>query len=103
MSTPAGSKREEPGQLLLQLAFGHLVSAALYAVCKLGIPDLLRGGPDNTANLARLTGANEDAVYRAMRGLASKAGAQLDLAFDDVVADLPITQATRISKNLMLA
>jgi RimJ/RimL family protein N-acetyltransferase len=38
-----------------------------------------------------------------MRGLASRAGAQLDLAFDEVVADLPITQATRTRQNVTSA
>jgi GNAT superfamily N-acetyltransferase len=31
-----------------------------------------------------------------MRGLAANAGARLDLAFDEVVADLPIAPATRV-------
>jgi DNA-binding IclR family transcriptional regulator len=55
----------------MQFATGHLVTAALYGVTKLGIPDLLKAGPKCSADLAREVGANEDALFRVMRTLAS--------------------------------
>jgi hypothetical protein len=55
----------------MHLATGFIVSAALHTVTKLGIPELLRSGPKSTDSLARATNANEDALYRAMRALAS--------------------------------
>src|SRR5262249_18499523 len=71
MSTPASGKGPEPGEVLMQFATGHIVSAALHSVTKLGIPDLLRTGPKSAEKLAREADANEDALYRAMRALAS--------------------------------
>jgi len=71
MSAPATGKGPEPGQVLLQLATGFMVSAALQAVTKLGIPELLKSGAKSADHLARETNASEDALYRVMRALAS--------------------------------
>jgi O-methyltransferase/methyltransferase family protein len=69
MSTPASGKAPQPAEVLMQFAAGYIVSAALYTVTKLGIPDLLKTGPKAAEKLAREAGANEDAVYRALRAL----------------------------------
>jgi len=68
-SAPAAGPR--PGEVLMQLATGYMASAALYAAAKLGIPDILKSGPKPTTEIALACGANEDAVYRLLRALAS--------------------------------
>ncbi len=61
----------DPTHQVLQIATGYMASAALYAALSLDVPDHLAAGPKDTAELARLTGANEDALFRIMRLLAS--------------------------------
>jgi len=56
-------------QHVLQLVTGYIVSAALGAVARLGIPDRLATGPRSAADLARDVGASEDALYRTLRAL----------------------------------
>src|ERR1700684_3314059 len=68
-AAPAAGSR--PGQAIMQLATGCMGTAALYAATKLGIPDILKSGPKQTSEIARACTANEDAVYRVMRALAS--------------------------------
>ncbi len=58
-------------QHLLQLATGHIVASAVNVAAELGIADRLAGGPRSAADLARDCGANEDALYRLLRALAS--------------------------------
>ena len=48
-----------------------MVSAALYPAAKLGIAELLADGPQPVSELAKQTGANENALYRVLRALAS--------------------------------
>jgi predicted transcriptional regulator len=60
-----------PGEVLMQLTTGFMATAAIYAVTKLGIPDILKSGPKPTSEIARACNANEDAVFRVMRALAS--------------------------------
>src|SRR5215470_11143263 len=50
---------------------GYMASSALYLVIALNVPDQLAGGPKDVAELARAAGANEDALYRLLRLLAS--------------------------------
>jgi hypothetical protein len=56
---------------MLQMLVGAWVSQAIYVAAKLGIADLLGEGPRTTAELAVSTQANEDALYRVLRALAS--------------------------------
>jgi hypothetical protein len=60
-----------PAQQVLQVATGYMASAALYAAITLNVADHLAGGAKDAAELARTTGANEDALYRILRLLAS--------------------------------
>jgi hypothetical protein len=60
-----------PAQQALQVATGYMASSALYVVLTLNIPDLLAKGPRTAKELALATGANEDALYRILRLLAS--------------------------------
>src|SRR6202000_2012261 len=61
----------QPAQVLMQLGLGFMVSAALYTAAKLGIADLLKDGPKSAEEIAKLTGAKEDGIYRLLRALAS--------------------------------
>ena len=71
MATSQQTQGPQPSEQLMQLATGYMVSAALYAVTQLGIPDLLKHGPKSVHELAGACAANEDAVYRVLRALAS--------------------------------
>lgn len=64
---------EAPGpmQQVLQIATGYIPSSALYVAVELGVADQLVAGPKTTADLAQATRANEDALYRVLRLLAS--------------------------------
>jgi hypothetical protein len=71
MSTPVRAEGPKPTEQLMQFATGYIVSAALYTATKLGIPDLLKGGAKSTRDLAAGCGAQEEALYRVLRALAS--------------------------------
>ena len=71
MAAPGTEREPQPAEIILQLSTGYMVSAALHAVTKLGIPDLLAAGPKTTLDLAGATHTNEDALYRVMRALAT--------------------------------
>jgi hypothetical protein len=58
-------------QLLLQVSTGYIVSSALQVAVRLGVADLLSNGPLASTELAEATGADEDALYRVLRALAS--------------------------------
>jgi len=58
-------------QLILQLGTGHLLASALQVALRLGIADRLAEGPRTTAELARETEVQEDALFRVLRALAS--------------------------------
>src|SRR5438552_7737793 len=60
-----------PAQQVLQVATGYMASSCLYAAVTLNIADHLASGPKGVAELAKSSGANEDALYRALRLLAS--------------------------------
>lgn len=53
------------------LSYGYRVTQLLYVAVKLGIADLLAGGPQTMEELAAASGAQTDALYRALRVLAS--------------------------------
>jgi hypothetical protein len=55
---------------LYLLLGGYRVSQAIYVVAKLGIPDLLASGPQNSDELAQATGNHAEALYRVLRFLA---------------------------------
>jgi hypothetical protein len=54
---------------LLGILAGPWTAQALYAVVKLGVPDLLAAGPATAESLARATGASPEALVRVMRAL----------------------------------
>ena len=67
MNTPT----PDPGQQVLQIVSGYIASASLYVAATLNVAEHLAYGPKTMAELARATGANEDALYRVLRLLAS--------------------------------
>lgn len=60
-----------PEAFLTQMAFGALMTQALYVVAKLGIADLLKDKPMAVAELAESTDTHERALYRVLRSLSS--------------------------------
>ena len=60
-----------PAQQVLQVASGYMASSALYAAITLNVADHLTPGAKDVAELAKATGANEDALYRVLRLLSS--------------------------------
>ena len=59
-----------PQLVLLQMAFGALLTQALYVAAKLGVADLLAAGPRPVAELAAETETHERSLYRVLRSLA---------------------------------
>ena len=60
-----------PQAILYQIATGHYFSRAVYVVAKLGIADLLAKGPQDSSEIARLTGTLATSLRRVLRLLAS--------------------------------
>ena len=60
-----------PEVFLTQLAFGALLTQAVYVAAKLGVADLLAEKPRTVEELARATETNRHALYRVLRSLAS--------------------------------
>ena len=60
-----------PTEQVMQIATGYMASSALYVAMDLDIADHLADGPRTTEDLARATGANEDALWRILRLLTS--------------------------------
>jgi ubiquinone/menaquinone biosynthesis C-methylase UbiE len=54
---------------MMDLISGHRVTAVIYVAAKLGLADLLAGGPRTAADLARLTDTHERSLLRLMRAL----------------------------------
>lgn len=50
----------------------HVVPITVRALCRFGIFDLLKEGPETVSELASRSGTNADALYRMMRALAAK-------------------------------
>ena len=53
-----------------RLLFGNRATHLIHVAAELGLADLLGDGPRPSAELARITGADSDALHRALRGLA---------------------------------
>jgi hypothetical protein len=67
----AAAQPVTPEQFLTQMAFGALMTQALYVVAKLGIADLLADKPQSVGQLAAITQTHERALYRVLRSLSS--------------------------------
>ncbi len=60
-----------PPITMMGLVTGYWVSQMIHVVAKLGIADLLAGGPRSAPQLAAATEVNADRLYRVLRTLAS--------------------------------
>ena len=67
----AAADRPSTRAAMLQLIAGFRISRTVYAAARLGLADLLRDGPADSAALAGLTGTHAPSLYRLMRALAS--------------------------------
>jgi hypothetical protein len=78
---------------LFQMAAGYWVSQAIYVAAKLGMADVLAGGPKSGQELAVATGADPQSLYRLLRALSGMG------VFETVAADrfalAPLGQALR--------
>jgi hypothetical protein len=63
---------------ILQMIGGGVVAQAVCAAAELGVADLLEGGPQTTAQLAKAAQADEDKLYRLLRYLATVGIFQID-------------------------
>ncbi len=61
----------DPQWALYGLITGHYLSRAVYVAAKLGIADLLKGGPRHVADLAEITHTHAPSLHRLMLLLAS--------------------------------
>ena len=60
-----------PEAFLTQLAFGAMMTQALYVAARLEVADLLAAGPQSIKELAVATKTHEHSLYRLLRSLAS--------------------------------
>lgn len=72
MTAPAGEKNEMPPSVqMLQIISGFWIARGVYAIAKLGVPDLLKDGPRTAAELASVTNTHPQSLFRVLRALAS--------------------------------
>ena len=57
--------------LLFRMATAYWVSQAIYVAAKLGVADLLKGGPRSCIALASATGSDPSSLFRLLRALSS--------------------------------
>ncbi|REJ75240.1 MAG: methyltransferase [Acidobacteria bacterium] len=74
MNASTSQTQEIPPQaVIIQMAFGFILSQALSVAARLKIADILAGGPKSVEEIAKEASAHAPSVYRLMRALA-KAG-----------------------------
>jgi hypothetical protein len=82
-----------PDAKLMQLSAGAFLAQAVYVAAKLGIADLLAGGPRSAEFLSVATATEERALYRVLRALAS-AGAFVE-AEGRMFSNTPMSETLR--------
>nr|BFE32947.1 hypothetical protein GCM10010200_051980 [Actinomadura rugatobispora] len=87
-------------QRLLYLTCGLRLAAVVTALAELGIADLTGGGPRGVAELAELSGAHPDALYRVLRCAAS-VGIMAELP-DGRFESTPLAEALRSDRPFSL-
>jgi len=65
------AKNLPPSAVMLNLSIGYWGARLVYVAAKLGLADLLKGGPRTPEDLAAATGVQAPALYRVLRALAS--------------------------------
>jgi len=71
MAKKKGVRGKPLPAVMLDLIIGYWVSQLVHVVAKLGLADLLQGGPKSPAELARSVGADPPTLHRVLRALAS--------------------------------
>lgn len=72
MTAPTVEKNELPASVqMLKIITGFWISRGVYALAKLGIPDLLKDGPKTADELASATNTHSQSLFRVLRALAS--------------------------------
>ena len=69
-----GRRTNTEGQFpptLFQMASSYWISQAIYVAAKLGLADLLKGGPVKCSEIAAIVGADVCSLFRLMRALSS--------------------------------
>src|SRR5579875_944884 len=61
-----------PSARMFRLTYSLVVHCALYAAARLGVADVLAGGPRSSGEIAAAVGSGPDATYRLLRALASE-------------------------------
>src|SRR5919108_1759428 len=69
--SPQPPNNMSPAVALRHLNTGYWISQAIAVAAKLGIADLLKDGPKTCNELAQVAGADPQALYRLLRGIAS--------------------------------
>ena len=70
-ATSAAAQPLPPEAYLMQVAFGAMMTQALYVAARLGVADLLADKPQTITELASATKTHERSLYRVLRSLAS--------------------------------
>jgi len=71
MTQQTAPRQIPPEGQIMQLAMGGFAAQAVYVAARLGIADMVAGGPRTAAELAAGSGADERSLYRLLRSLAS--------------------------------
>ncbi|HXN21483.1 MAG TPA: methyltransferase [Candidatus Dormibacteraeota bacterium] len=71
MKEGTGFPANEGAERIRQLAWGYIPAALIGVIIELGVPDLVANGAKTTSEIAAAAHANEDALYRMLRTLAS--------------------------------
>jgi O-methyltransferase domain/Dimerisation domain len=61
---------DTPSSQLMRLLDGYLTTQLLYVAAKLGVAEVLLGGPQSAAQIASSVGVDRDVLTRVLRGLA---------------------------------
>ena len=73
MTAPTEEPRPQthPAALMFQIISGFWISRAVCIIAQLGLPDLLKTGPQKADELATKTGTDTPSLFRVLRALAS--------------------------------
>lgn len=77
---------------MLRLTASHLTAQAIHVFTTLGIPDILRDGPQDAAALSRQTNSDQEVLYRVLRFLGT-----VDIVKEETGR---VFSLTRLSKTL---
>ncbi|HSB27035.1 MAG TPA: methyltransferase [Pyrinomonadaceae bacterium] len=67
----SATQQQEPQFVMLQIISSFWISRGVFAIAKLGIPDLLQNGPKTAEQLASATNTHAPSLFRLMRALVS--------------------------------